>query len=290
MRYLPLLILVAHCGSVFQKVPVQSSSAVCLDGSSAVFYMAQGDPNKVLIYFQSGGWCGMSTLTSSLDTCLSRSQTDLGSSKRWPQTHDMGRQGSLSGDPSMNPIFYNWTRVYFSYCDGTGHQGHKASPVSYKGANLYFRGADVTLGRLDTLNKTIGLFTRDQIAVVGGSAGGLAAYYWVDYIRENSIGNVFGIPDSGIFLDVRNFETGNFDYRSRIMNVAKLGDEWDPPNKACVAANQNEKWKCLMAQYIIPFVKSPIFIIQSLYDSYSIPSVLGVNCIDDDLSISGCTP
>lgn len=34
-----------------------------------------------------------------------------------------------------------------------------------------------------------------------------------------------------------------------------------------------------MAQYIFKYIKSPLFIIISEYDEYSIPQILGVNCL-----------
>lgn len=42
----------------------------------------------------------------------------------------------------------------------------------------------------------------------GRSAGGLATYVWVDYIRNRtSHKNVVGVPDSGIFLDTINIKS-----------------------------------------------------------------------------------
>lgn len=42
--------------------------------------------------------------------------------------------------------------------------------------------------------------------VTGGSAGGLAAFTWADYIRNRSHHkNVYSIPDSGIFLNSINY-------------------------------------------------------------------------------------
>lgn len=44
--------------------------------------------------------------------------------------------------------------------------------------------------------------------VTGLSAGGLAAFIWVDYIRNRSIHkNVYAVPDSGIFLNSANYYT-----------------------------------------------------------------------------------
>jgi hypothetical protein len=40
----------------------------------------------------------------------------------------------------------------------------------------------------------------------------------------------------------------------------------DPLNQGCVDNHSDEKWKCLMAQYLIPHIDIPIYFLQSLYD------------------------
>lgn len=50
--------------------------------------------------------------------------------------------GMLS-DKTPN-YFLNWTRVFFNYCDGAGHQGGSINPIKYKNTMLYFRGDSIT--------------------------------------------------------------------------------------------------------------------------------------------------
>ena len=52
---------------------------------------------KFYIHQQGGGWC------ESLDSCLGRSKTDLGSSKNYPATASLG-SGYFSSDPTVNPM------------------------------------------------------------------------------------------------------------------------------------------------------------------------------------------
>lgn len=40
--------------------------AQCLDGSPGAHYIYKGDPNKVLVFFYGGGWCGQSTVADTL--------------------------------------------------------------------------------------------------------------------------------------------------------------------------------------------------------------------------------
>lgn len=36
----------------------------------------------------------------------------------------------------------------------------------------------------------------------------------------------------------------------------------------------------MFAQYLHPFIKSPIFAVQSLYDSWSLYNILGMRCLN----------
>jgi hypothetical protein len=63
--------------------------------------------------------------------------------------------------------------------------------------------------------------------------------------------------------------------------------EVDPPNADCVPHYPGEKWKCLFAEYNHLFITAPLFPIQSLYDSWSIPNILGIGC-ESGGSLSKC--
>jgi hypothetical protein len=83
----------------------------------------------------------------------------LGSSKDYPNFLDLTNGGILSGDSGINPAYFDWTRVLFKYCDGSGHQGYRTAPVNYKGRDLYFRGHNITTERLRQLDATQRIFT-----------------------------------------------------------------------------------------------------------------------------------
>ena len=79
----------------------------------------------------------------------------------------------------VNPVFYDWTKIYIPYCDGSTHQGYRETPVNYRGRDLYFRGTQNTLEHFSYLDKNYDFYNKDTIVVSGGSAGGEAAYDWV---------------------------------------------------------------------------------------------------------------
>ena len=69
----------------------------------------------------------------------------------------------------------------------------------------------------------------DTFVVNGCSAGGLATYTWVDTIAEmihaaNPSAKVFGIPDSGFFVDYPSLITKKNDYAGNIKAVVALAN------------------------------------------------------------------
>lgn len=279
--------------SIYNLKFVKQRDAKCLDGTPGAYYISEGsgvNRTKFLIYFEGGGWCGDSNNSTTIENCYQRSLTDLGSSKNYAQKADLGSWGLLSGNPSVNALYYDWTRVYLKYCDGTGHQGTRSAPVSYKGSDLYFRGANITVAQLADVHEALGLFDLGaEIVVSGCSAGGLAAYTWANYVYSNAKGRVVTAPDSGLFLDSVNVNTKDYSYRNGFINFMKFSnEEVDPPIPECVMDFPNEKWKCLFAQYQFPYIKTPLFPVEPLYDSWSVPNILGISCLNGE-SLSACT-
>ena len=170
--------------------------AVFLDGSPAARYMVKGDPKRWLIYQQGGGWC------SSMPECAARANSTLGSSKTYPATSVavMQEQQYLSNDPTVNPLFGTWTRVYLPYGDGTSQLGDVADPVVVTpGAPpIYFRGARVLRAMIAFL-RAEGLAGATEVVIAGCSAGGLSTYAHADTWAEAlPSARVVAMPDSGL--------------------------------------------------------------------------------------------
>jgi hypothetical protein len=50
-----------------QRVILSDPTALCLDGSPGIYYIAKGSDTKtVVIYFEGGGWCGDKDLSSTI--------------------------------------------------------------------------------------------------------------------------------------------------------------------------------------------------------------------------------
>jgi hypothetical protein len=101
----------------------------------------------------------------------------------------------------LNPNFYDWTKVYVVYCDGSEYTGSRADPVAYKDAQLYFRGYDNIMQIFKTFDEEYDFYNWDSIVLTGVSAGGMGTYFYSNYLMEHTQkAKVYAIPDSGLFM------------------------------------------------------------------------------------------
>ena len=104
---------------------------------------------------------------------------------------------------------------------------------------------------------------------------------WVDYFRDiyqsqNPSIKFFGFPDSSFFLDTKNLQTNDNDFTIKIRNLYNLVNAETPfPNQKCVKAYPEDPWKCFMSPYLVHFIDTPTFMIESQYDTWSIENVVG---------------
>jgi hypothetical protein len=117
-------------------------------------------------------------------------------------------QGMPSTDPNRSR-FSNWTKFIFAYCDGSFHQGNRASPISYKSSKLYLRGSNITRAHLKYIQEKYNLKGASQVIVTGVSAGAMAAYMWTNYIQSllPDPKVVSTIIDSGVFINDTSIKT-----------------------------------------------------------------------------------
>jgi len=179
------------------------------------------------------------------------------------------------------------------YCDGSGHQGHVSEPIVHQGKPLYFRGHKNTLAALDLIFRKFNPIDIKTIAITGCSAGGLATFYWSQYIADkvkiiNPRIQVFGFPDSGFFVDYTNLKTNDKDYslKQKILYEV-VNQEIRPENKECLNDNPNNEYKCLLAENISKYIKIPFMILQPGYDMWQLENILGISC-SNSYSLKTC--
>jgi hypothetical protein len=126
----------------------------------------------------------------------------------------------------------------------------------------------------------------------GCSAGALSTYAWtdqvMDYVRMRNPGiNYWALPDSAFYVDYKSLRTGKYDYKLQMQALYSVANEETAPfpQEDCVKNYGNESYVCFVTEYMFPFIRSPLFIIQSGYDSFQIPNILQSKCTH----LSNCT-
>eukprot|EP00850_Spirogloea_muscicola_P012126 SM000077S21600 [mRNA] locus=s77:482328:486100:- [translate_table: standard] len=232
--------------------------------------------SQVLEVSLGGGWCNDES------ECLARSYTSLGSTANIANDLELG--GFFSSDPEQNPDFYNWNVAYMKYCDGASFSGDVEEPVVVMGRKLYFRGKRIMDAVIDELLQKRGLADADQVIISGCSAGGLAAYMHCDYVRAKlpASATVKCLPDSGVFLDIKDV-AGRYHIREKYKYVYYMQGAKAGANEACLADKPAEdQYQCFFAQYTLPYIKTPTFVLNSNYDSWSLVHILAPASADPD--------
>ena len=257
------------------------SGAVCIDGTPPAYYLHNGSgigKSKWIVFFQGGAWC------HDPETCYQRSSSALGSSACFRR--HLCLEGLLSNKVKYNPDFYNWTKVFVPYCDGASFTGNREKPLNVKNKLLYFRGRRILDALLDELLRR-GIDKASEIILSGRSAGALTAIIHADYIRSRfrrATNTSFRVlADAGFFVDAPSLN-GTEIIRSTFQQLYNLHNS--SLNQACLGAQElKQEWRCLFPQYSIPFVDSPVFLVNPLYDLWQIAYLSNIPCV---LNIDTC--
>lgn len=176
------------------------------------------------------------------------------------------------------------------YCDGGSLAGD--SKVTYMNRTLYFHGKRNRDSLIRTLLTKYGMSSATDVLISGCSAGALGVFLGIDQIADiiraaNPRIRVRGLADSGFFME---FARPNITYyvdgynspvvdgqlnfvkaMSHMYNFMNISSGTHPD---CVRAFSNGS-QCMFAAHVLPFVRTPIFIFQSKFDSWQGIRVLG---------------
>eukprot|EP01084_Bolivina_argentea_P310758 537784_1 len=255
----------------------EKAGAVCLDGSPANYYFVKGEEStKYVLFFQGGGWCFDET------QCWSRRNASLGSTKTDPATKDFNKIAYLGNDSSTNPMFYNWSKVLFKYCDGMSFGGDLTKPIvnpQNTSQFMYYRGKRILDATFQNLLTNQDLNKATEVVLGGGSAGGLAVFIHTNYIANNffnlSQTKLVSLPDVGFFIEYNGYQ-GKTQWAEKIKHCYAMQNVSssiiDP---VCFANNNLNESQCVFAQNIAGDNEIPTFILNSQYDSYQATKILG---------------
>ncbi|PVD28472.1 hypothetical protein C0Q70_11060 [Pomacea canaliculata] len=160
--------------------------------------------------------------------------------------------------------------------------GNRTEPLLMNSKQLYLRGAIVFDVLIDYL-RTYTLFRdAEQIILTGSSAGGLGALIHADRLRQRlpeTVITLHLVIDGSLFLDVLDIN-GVPTMANLLHNMYSLHHAFNSAGiKECTRLmNQEEEWRCILPELYHKFVFSPIFFINSLYDTWFRDNALGISC------------
>ncbi|CAJ1942025.1 unnamed protein product [Sphenostylis stenocarpa] len=269
-----VLLLLEAEGSLVPLTLVEnaiSQGAVCLDGSPPAYHFDKGvgeGINSWIVHMEGGGWC------KDVNDCLGRKKSRLGSSNQ--MVEDIYFSGILNNDRQYNPDFYNWNRVLVRYCDGSSFTGdvEEVDPTN----NLYFRGARIFSAVMEDLLAQ-GLEKAENAILTGCSAGGLTTILQCDNFKSllPSGANVKCVPDAGYFINAKDISGAHFieEFYSKV--VSTHGSAKNLP-AACIS--KLTPGLCFFPENVVSHISTPIFVVNSAYDSWQIQNILAPGAAD----------
>uniref|UniRef100_A0A8C7K0I1 Notum, palmitoleoyl-protein carboxylesterase n=1 Tax=Oncorhynchus kisutch TaxID=8019 RepID=A0A8C7K0I1_ONCKI len=226
---------------------LDNSSATCNDGSPAGYYIKESKGSKRWLIFLEGGWYCFNR-----QTCDTRYQTmrRFMSSLKWPRTRTGQHTISLSSPSRFIP-----------YCSSDAWSGASAKTDQ---SDYAFMGSVIIKEVVNEL-LTKGLDSAKVLLLAGSSAGGTGVLLNVDRVAEHleSRGQgeiqVRGLADSGWFLD-------NKQYRSTDCHSTISCDPTEAIRRGIRQTHIGEEWNCFFGYKVYPTLKSPVFVVQWLFD------------------------
>ena len=249
--------------------------AVCLDGSAPAYYHRPGIGNSVklwIIHFNGGAWC------FDAKACHDRSRSSLGSTKTLPPSPPI-IQGINSGDPSVNPDFFDWNLVWVVYCDGASFTGDREKPMVVDGQLVYMRGKRILNAIIDDLLHARDFRLAEAVILTGSSAGSMTAMFQADFIAAQfpKTTPVRVLSDAGFFLETSSL--GGKKLGTMFKAIYDMQNSSTGLNQDCVkAVGIADGWQCFLPAKAYKYVKTPVFVLNAAYDVWSLIYFMGIDC------------
>uniref|UniRef100_A0A674F8L2 Notum, palmitoleoyl-protein carboxylesterase n=1 Tax=Salmo trutta TaxID=8032 RepID=A0A674F8L2_SALTR len=245
---------------------LDNSSATCNDGSPAGYYIKESKGSKRWLIFLEGGWYCFNR-----QTCDTRYQTmrRFMSSLKWPRTRTGQQLLTLITTQNM---LINGNREFIPYCSSDAWSGASAKTDQ---SDYAFMGSVIIMEVVNEL-LTKGLDSAKILLLAGSSAGGTGVLLNVDRVAEHleSRGHgeiqVRGLADSGWFLDNKQYRST--DCHSTISceptEAIRRGIRYwgSVVPESCRQTHIGEEWNCFFGYKVYPTLKSPVFVVQWLFD------------------------
>lgn len=262
--------------------------AICNDGSSAAYYHRVGMPGsrRWLVYLDGVGWCW------DRESCAHPWQRAHGTSGVFPRTAEelAPRAERFLYHGIFDPVHSPLADAHIAFvksCSNDAFMGDRSpsqpvsEPFELRDPELgwHFRGRRIVEAVFQDLRRHTGLGTQlgDRVIFGGCSAGARGALVSIDRIAssESIVGKagVIGLLDSGLWVPISpkttSMDWDSFGHQMRAaLTLANASALISDPCRAKYPGM--ESWKCLMAAYRLPFIRTPYFLIHSQYDQFAL--------------------
>ena len=281
--------------SRYEVVNASARNAICLDGTPAGFYLNRNpSSSNWVIHLQGGSLC------RTPGECQAALQSARGSSNgsacSLPGNDNNGGYASLGlptqDDPSLNPTFHTWNRVYVRYCTQDLWLGRRPQATNPYGVNHV--GHYVVEAVLQDLVTFHGLADSDVVLFGGTSAGAVGAQNHIDSFQEFLVqektrlgrppARFYGYSDAGWFRELPGIEEFALNPTTAFENTASsvfllqisqllsgvYGAYFD---QSCLANRTIERpvflgQDCLGASNLWPFISVPMFSISTQFEAF----------------------
>ncbi|KAH9687761.1 Pectin acetylesterase 8 [Citrus sinensis] len=248
-----LIVLKAQAGfnvSITYVENAVAKGAVCLDGSPPAYHFDKGFGAGInnWLVHIDGG-----AWCNNVEDCSKRRDSSYGSSKH--MVKEANFTGILSNEQKFNPDFYDWNRVRVRYCDGASFTGD-----------------------VEAVNPAI---------LTGCSAGGLTSILHCDNFRAlfPVDTRVKCFADAGYFVNAKDV-SGESHIEEFYKQVVALHGSAKHLPASCTS--RLSPGLCFFPENVAGQIKTPLFIINSAYDSWQISNILVPEDADPKGAWSSC--
>ena len=166
--------------------------------------------------------------------------------------------------------------------DGGSWAGFNSTPTFFNNTRIHYMGRPLLDALFADLMAHRGLASASAVLYAGCSAGGLTAYMHLDHLRAvlPPSTRLLGLADAMFALHVPAFPgPGHETYLEGMMQHCFFAKNSSASvNQACLAhygyAAGNE---CFYGGQVAPFVETPMFVVNSKFDTWQEASVVGIS-------------
>ncbi|CAI6004373.1 unnamed protein product [Closterium sp. NIES-64] len=198
-----------------------------------------------------------------------------------------GFAGILSRKGRENPTFNDWNAVLVVYCDGGLYAGSRGAYTANLTRPFFIEGHASLASVIHDL-RLRGLGSARNVLFSGCSAGAQAVAMTCDAMaRALPSASVKCLMDAGFFLDTPDIQ-GRLTWRQSVERLFKFHRMGLGIPPACRQAHAKEPWKCLLPQYNLPFLRTPLMVVNSLQDEIAVKMTFAPPLINGSVRIQKC--